>query len=1172
MSNKINLFVILLLFSGLVNSTLLAQNKYPSLLWEISGKNLEKPSYLYGTMHVSSKLAFHLTDDFFESIENVDIVALESDPRFWLKETEEFEDAPIISTYQFYQQFTDKYLDKYNLAVQLASDHAMINGLLYRSTSAMQDFQEDTYLDMFIFQAGSRFDKEIIGLEDFKESRNLVKKAFQETIEREEKPIWLDDLLTEKNYDVIIRDAYRNNNLDMIDSLNNGFSTNHYLEHMLFKRNDNMIAVYDSIINTGKTIFAGVGAAHLPGEKGMIEGFRKLGYTVKPIKGLWTEKGKKAKKRINEKRKPRTFSKYVSSDGFMEFMTPTTVHEISFYNKTMYLAPDLTNGSYIAVSRMKLNEFVNKDNQDVLDFESIDKILIEYIPGKIVSKKKIARNGINGLDIKTKTKAGDHHRYHIFKTAMEFIIIKMVGKGEYVLKESDQVFDNIVFNYSNNWRNIQPEQGGFSISVPGYYFLDNNDDFTVKTGNPYLQAFDTKSNGFFFLKQKVLNDALFIEKDDFELKRIQAVYFEELDIDDFKITLKNSNNETYALGEGKGKNGQTIYLKTLIKGAHYYLLGSVNTEKEARDKFFDSFQYKPMNYGSETKIIKDTNLFYTVKTYKKAIDKTNDYQYSKSKKKANEIDVKKQVFNSVSKQQVFLKYHKYNHFDQSSHIDSIWNDIIQHKIKLTQVIEDTLTGNLVNGDPFLNIITSDTASDRRIRFKYIIHGGVQYKLSTVLDKEELYSDVFVNSIFESFLPNDTIVGISPMDPKATAFFEALYSENDSLVDMALKNHRNVLFFNEDKPKLIETIENYKFADENILVKKSLITSFCKLNSKDKSDYLIKWYSSFEDNADLQIHILKQFSNEGNKDSYRTIGKLLESDIPLPYKEYKIIDLFNSLNKNPELEEEILDDILGLLSIAEYQKSVLKTLSNLYDEGVFEKRKLKKFKKQLIAMAKVELKRSRSAQIANTKSLYSKSKYDELNYLINLLFPFRKENEVKDFYKKIENSSFNEQKIELLVKTIKAKDEYDESELFDFAKDIKTRSVLYKKLKKQDLISKFPESFHSLESLSESVVYQKFIKERDDSFEVYKSETFEREGEVYNLFVYTLKTKNYSGEIKTDLVYTIYKKDVWGEEIEIKNEGLFKEGNSKEKIKNIKDKFILSDHPRVAISDKKRYGW
>src|SRR5438045_8772754 len=60
--------------------------KYQSLLWEISGNGLKKPSYLFGTMHVSNKMAFHLSDSFYNAIQNTDMVALELNPEFWQKD------------------------------------------------------------------------------------------------------------------------------------------------------------------------------------------------------------------------------------------------------------------------------------------------------------------------------------------------------------------------------------------------------------------------------------------------------------------------------------------------------------------------------------------------------------------------------------------------------------------------------------------------------------------------------------------------------------------------------------------------------------------------------------------------------------------------------------------------------------------------------------------------------------------------------------------------------------------------------------------------------------------------------------------------------------------------------------------------------------------------------
>src|SRR5687768_649373 len=65
--------------------------KYPSLFWEISGNGLKKPSYLFGTMHVSSKIAFNLSDSFYLAIKNSEVVALETNPETWQEDMNNFD-------------------------------------------------------------------------------------------------------------------------------------------------------------------------------------------------------------------------------------------------------------------------------------------------------------------------------------------------------------------------------------------------------------------------------------------------------------------------------------------------------------------------------------------------------------------------------------------------------------------------------------------------------------------------------------------------------------------------------------------------------------------------------------------------------------------------------------------------------------------------------------------------------------------------------------------------------------------------------------------------------------------------------------------------------------------------------------------------------------------------
>ncbi|MEP7238147.1 MAG: TraB/GumN family protein, partial [Ferruginibacter sp.] len=141
-----------------------AAPKYPSLLWEITGNGLSKPSYLFGTMHVSSKLVFHLSDSFYMALKAVDAVALELNPDTWqgqmvnlnkLKQNySEFVRAPK-GDYLTENSFRiSKYDDE--LKAALSSEPTIVNSLLYRSYKEKEDFEEDTFLDLYIYQTGKK--------------------------------------------------------------------------------------------------------------------------------------------------------------------------------------------------------------------------------------------------------------------------------------------------------------------------------------------------------------------------------------------------------------------------------------------------------------------------------------------------------------------------------------------------------------------------------------------------------------------------------------------------------------------------------------------------------------------------------------------------------------------------------------------------------------------------------------------------------------------------------------------------------------------------------------------------------------------------------------------------------------------------------------------------------
>ena len=152
----INTLLAVLLFCTVSVSAQKKAAKYPSLFWEITGNGLAKPSYLFGTMHVSSKLVFHLSDSFYLALKSVDAVALELNPDTWQGEMvtmnnikqnyADFAGTPRSSYLTQYSFRIDAYDDE--LKAAMSSEPTIVNSLLYRSYKAKEDFEEDTFLDL----------------------------------------------------------------------------------------------------------------------------------------------------------------------------------------------------------------------------------------------------------------------------------------------------------------------------------------------------------------------------------------------------------------------------------------------------------------------------------------------------------------------------------------------------------------------------------------------------------------------------------------------------------------------------------------------------------------------------------------------------------------------------------------------------------------------------------------------------------------------------------------------------------------------------------------------------------------------------------------------------------------------------------------------------------------
>ncbi|MFM9006088.1 MAG: TraB/GumN family protein, partial [Flavobacteriales bacterium] len=176
----------LLILLGMGNSAL---SQYKSLLWKVSGKNLKKPSFLYGTMHVSGKVAFQLGDPFYDAMQSVDVVALELEPEAWLEAL--FHDPEVLE-WMHGQTYFDEGYDEYasdsplpplagywslgggisavdRIREALLYEPDILNYLMFRYSddNSAIDYEEDTWLDMHIYQAAKKLGLHTSGLETY---------------------------------------------------------------------------------------------------------------------------------------------------------------------------------------------------------------------------------------------------------------------------------------------------------------------------------------------------------------------------------------------------------------------------------------------------------------------------------------------------------------------------------------------------------------------------------------------------------------------------------------------------------------------------------------------------------------------------------------------------------------------------------------------------------------------------------------------------------------------------------------------------------------------------------------------------------------------------------------------------------------------------------------------
>ena len=259
------------------------------LLWKISGQNLSKESYLYGTIHLVPKEKFIVKKSIDKAFNLSEILALEIDLNMSLKDKINAAREMILpnnkklSDYMSVEEFVKlkSYCrDTLHISKGKFNRYLRLKPFFFSAVLVQESIGKSKGYDTYFQKMANKKKMPLVGLEKLEDQLSLVNKLdMQEQIDalKESSSAELNEY-----YEML--DLYMKEDIITLEKLiNNSESMDeNFKENFLINRNKNWMPVIENLVQK-KSSFIAVGAAHLLGEEGVIQLLKNKGYILTPI-------------------------------------------------------------------------------------------------------------------------------------------------------------------------------------------------------------------------------------------------------------------------------------------------------------------------------------------------------------------------------------------------------------------------------------------------------------------------------------------------------------------------------------------------------------------------------------------------------------------------------------------------------------------------------------------------------------------------------------------------------------------------------------------------------------------------------------------------------------------------------------------------------------------------
>ena len=259
-----------------------------SLLWKVTGKDITKPSYLFGTIHLLPEDDYFFNEKMQSALSDADVLALEVDMNVSMADQMKMAGEMIMPdgkswadymTEEEYAAVKSAFVDSLGIKEKKVDKYAKIRPIYVSGIILTELLGKVKMYEKELTNLAKKEKKTIIGLETLAEQMEIVSSIPVEDQVEDMKTTTASML---REYNEMLK-AYTSQNLEELGQVATDAEGFDKMEgKLLVERNERWIKEMESLLAKQSTFYA-VGAMHLIGENGLIQKLKEAGYTVEAI-------------------------------------------------------------------------------------------------------------------------------------------------------------------------------------------------------------------------------------------------------------------------------------------------------------------------------------------------------------------------------------------------------------------------------------------------------------------------------------------------------------------------------------------------------------------------------------------------------------------------------------------------------------------------------------------------------------------------------------------------------------------------------------------------------------------------------------------------------------------------------------------------------------------------